>query len=228
MCVPMHGKLQYRKSAGKNYYPSCSLSVRWEWWCCLVHGPFKGRCPPPPCSRVSHVQSIQSQNAVYLLAFVRDQQVLPPLDYFETVASVFCGLWGYRDGCLFHVVLVLTSLCICVRVEIWCGVMVAESNIQIPNSQFSVWNIWTEMDDIDSCTWTRSHQVVWSFQVLLDSVYVDLFWFCQSFPHPPDITLRWQKYCTLLRSLECEYEPYAVTAVFPDVWSCIVFFTWPV
>lgn len=100
--MPLHGKLQYRKSM-LNYSLSCSFSVRLV----MLFGPLKDGVPS-----LFSFQSIQSQNAVYLLVSVWDQQVLYPLDYFEAVSSVFCGLWGYHDaernaanrhGCLFHV-----------------------------------------------------------------------------------------------------------------------------
>lgn len=69
-----------------------------------------------------------------------------------------------------------------------------------PISQFSGWSIWTETDNTDSCTWTRSHQVVWSFQVLLDSVYViwSILILSELSPPPPPTIWRWDGRSTAL------------------------------
>lgn len=126
VCVPMHGKLEYRKSVRKSYYPPCSLSARWEWWCCLLNGPLKDAVPLFSCQPF---QSIQRQNAVYLSLSVWDQPVLSlllislglSLQYFVDCEVTMmqrgtlptASLWF---GGIFF--LLLTFLCICVRGEI--------------------------------------------------------------------------------------------------------------
>lgn len=104
-----------------------------------------------------------------------------------------------------------------------------------PNLQFSVWNIWTETGNMDSfirlgdVAWTHSHsQGVWSFQLMLNSVYAiwNILILSELYPrynvemaevlHFAEVTRVWVW-------TDC------FTAAFPDVWSCgIVFFTWPV